>query len=81
VTDVYDRHGDADEDQRIMAAVGRQVISLVEGTQTSNRASRDEGSGAVGLALHSRPCRSMPATSTNTIRIETHQNTPTTSSS
>ena len=37
------------------------------------RASRDEGSGAVGLALHSRPCRSMPATSTNTIRIETHQ--------
>ena len=36
MTDVYDRHGYADEDQRIMAAVARHVISLVEGTQTSN---------------------------------------------
>ena len=36
VHDVYDRHGYADEDQRIMAAVARHVISLVEGTQTSN---------------------------------------------
>ena len=36
MTDVYHRHGYADEDQRIMAAVARQVISLVEGMQTSN---------------------------------------------
>ena len=36
VTDVYDRHGYADEDKRIMAAVARHVAGLVEGTQTSN---------------------------------------------
>ena len=36
MTDIYDRNGYADEDQRIMAAVARHVISLVEGTQTSN---------------------------------------------
>jgi hypothetical protein len=30
-TDVYDRHGYADEDKRIMAAVARHVIGLVEG--------------------------------------------------
>ena len=36
VTDVYDRHGYADEDKRIMAAVARHVLSLVEGTGTSN---------------------------------------------
>ena len=36
VTDVYDRHGYADEDKRIMAAVARHVLSLVEGTKTSN---------------------------------------------
>jgi len=34
VTD--DRHGYADGDRRIMAAVGRHVLSLVEGTETSN---------------------------------------------
>jgi hypothetical protein len=36
VTDVHDRHGYADEDKRIMAAVARHVIGLVEETQTSN---------------------------------------------
>jgi len=36
VTDVYDRHGYADEDKRIMAAVARHVIGLVEGAETSN---------------------------------------------
>lgn len=36
VTDVYDRHGYADEDKRIMAAVARHVLSIVEGTGTSN---------------------------------------------
>ena len=36
VTDVYDRHGYADEDRRIMAAVARHVMSLVEGKETSN---------------------------------------------
>jgi hypothetical protein len=36
VTDVYDRHGYAEEDRRIMAAVARHVLSLVEGTGTSN---------------------------------------------
>jgi integrase len=36
VTDVYDRHGYADEDWRIMAAVARHVLSIVEGTETSN---------------------------------------------
>jgi integrase len=36
VTDVYDRHGYAEEDRRIMAAVARHVLSLAEGTETSN---------------------------------------------
>ena len=36
ITDVYDRHGYADEDQRIMAAVARHVLSIVERRQTSN---------------------------------------------
>jgi integrase len=36
VTDVYDRHGYADEDKRIMAAVARHVLGLVEGAGTSN---------------------------------------------
>ena len=36
VTDVYDRHGYADEDKRIMAAVARLISDLVEGTATSN---------------------------------------------
>ena len=36
VTDVYDRHGYAEEDKRIMAAVARHVIGLVEAEQTSN---------------------------------------------
>ena len=36
VTDVYDRHGYADEDRRIMAAVARHVMGLVEGKETSN---------------------------------------------
>jgi len=35
VTDVYDRYGYADEDRRIMAAVARLVMSLVN-TGTSN---------------------------------------------
>ena len=36
VTDVYDRHGYADEDRRIMAAVARHVLGLVEGTAVGN---------------------------------------------
>ena len=36
VTDVYDRHGYADGDRRIMAALARHVLSVVEGKQTSN---------------------------------------------
>ena len=36
VTDVYDRHGYADEDKRIMAAVARHALGLVQGTATSN---------------------------------------------
>jgi len=32
VTDVYDRHSYAEEDKRIMAAVVRHAVSLVEGT-------------------------------------------------
>ena len=36
VTDVYDRHGYEAEDRRIMAAVARHVIGLVEAEQTSN---------------------------------------------
>jgi hypothetical protein len=36
VTDVYDRHGYGAEDRRIMAAVVRHVIGLVEAQQTSN---------------------------------------------
>jgi hypothetical protein len=36
VTDVYDRHGYAKEDKRIMSAVARHVLSVVEGTATSN---------------------------------------------
>ena len=36
VTDVYDRPGYAEEHQRIMAAVARHVIVLVEAAQTSN---------------------------------------------
>ena len=36
VTDVYDRHGYADEDRRIMSAVARHVIGLVDGSAISN---------------------------------------------
>ena len=36
VTDVYDRHGYGDEDKRIMAAVARHVVTIVEGIETSN---------------------------------------------
>ena len=36
VTDVYDRKGYEAEDRRIMAAVARHVIGLVEAEQTSN---------------------------------------------
>ena len=35
VTDVYDGHGYA-EDRWIMSAVARHVLSLAEGTETSN---------------------------------------------
>ena len=35
VTDVYDRHGYADEDKRIMAAVARHVTGIVDGTAAS----------------------------------------------
>ena len=31
VTDVYDRHGYAEEDKRIMAAMARHVLCVVEG--------------------------------------------------
>jgi integrase len=36
ITDVYDRHGYADEDRRIMAAVARHVASLVEASGPTN---------------------------------------------
>ena len=36
VTGVYDRHGYAEEDRRIMSAVARLLLSLVEGSGTSN---------------------------------------------
>ena len=36
VTDVYDRHGYADEDRRIMAAVARHVLGVVGGTGATN---------------------------------------------
>ena len=36
VTDVYGRHGYAEEDKRIMASVARLIGDLVEGTGTSN---------------------------------------------
>ena len=36
VTDVYDRHGYEADDRRIMAAVARHVIGLVEAEETSN---------------------------------------------
>jgi hypothetical protein len=35
VTDVYDRHGYAEEDRRIMSTVARLVTSLVDGTGTT----------------------------------------------
>jgi hypothetical protein len=36
VTDVCDRHGYADEDKRIMAAVARHVLEIVEGPPAAN---------------------------------------------
>ena len=36
VTDVYDRHSYAEEDARIMAAVARHILHVVEGTGTGN---------------------------------------------
>ncbi len=36
VTDIYDRHSYAIEDQRIMAAVGRHILALVDGEAPSN---------------------------------------------
>jgi integrase len=36
VTDVYDRHGYADEDKRIMSAVASHVLGIVEGTPVGN---------------------------------------------
>jgi integrase len=36
VTDVYDRHSNEEEDKRIIAAVGRHVLSIFEGTRESN---------------------------------------------
>jgi hypothetical protein len=36
VTDVYDRHGYAEEDKRIMSAVARLVLGIVEGAAASN---------------------------------------------
>ena len=36
ITDVYDRHSYEEEDERIMAAVARHVLSIVEGTRESN---------------------------------------------
>ena len=38
VTDVYDQHGYADEDKRIMA-VARLILDLAEGTGASNAVS------------------------------------------
>ena len=69
MTDVYDRHGYADEDKRIMAAVARHVIGLVEGTADEQRgqpavttasgcsATRGEGSceGDLRCVLPCRP--------------------------
>ena len=36
MTDVYDRHGYQDEDKRIMAAVARHLLDLIEGAGASN---------------------------------------------
>ena len=36
ITDVYDRHSYEEEDRRIMAAVARHFLSIVEGTGISN---------------------------------------------
>jgi hypothetical protein len=36
VTDVYDRHGYAEEDQRIMTVVTRLIVSLVDGKEPTN---------------------------------------------
>jgi hypothetical protein len=36
VTDIYDPHKYANEDRRIMAAVARHILSIVEGKATSN---------------------------------------------
>jgi integrase len=36
ITDIYDRHSYEDEDRRIMAAVARQILSIVEGTGATN---------------------------------------------
>ena len=42
VTDVYDRHGYEDEDKRIMTAVARHVVGLMEGPAASNVVSYGE---------------------------------------
>ena len=58
VTDVYDRHGYADEDKRIMAAVARHVLSLVEGSvdrQRGQLALTDDVPGGSLEAKHRRP--------------------------
>ena len=49
VTDVYDRHGYADEDKRIMAAVARHVLGLVEGTGTATWSACGDGRPAIRL--------------------------------
>ena len=36
VTDVYDRHGYAEEDRKIMEALSRHILSLVAGSDGSN---------------------------------------------
>lgn len=36
ITDVYDRHSYAEEDKRIMAAVARHLVAVVEGSTVSN---------------------------------------------
>jgi hypothetical protein len=36
VTDVYDRHGYAEEDQKIMESLARHILSLAEGGNRGN---------------------------------------------
>jgi hypothetical protein len=69
IASVYDRHGYADENKKIMEAVAAKIMSLVEGARTTSSRSRRPNNFEWGWLLPSSAVKTWPDSDDKAITV------------